>query len=77
MSATAPASTAPAPIEARLDSICRRQQARFLDHLRDTKQATPRLEGDVCRFVGFVFADIKNAIHEPAKEAHHEHTATR
>ena len=74
--ATAP-SAATAPIETRLDAICKRQQARFLDHLRTTKQATPRLESDVCRFVGFIFLDVKTAIHEPAPEAHHDNEATR
>jgi len=77
MSATAPASTAAAPVEARLDAICRRQQARFLDHLRNTGQATPRLESDIIRFIGFTFSDVKTAVLENSPEAHRENTATR
>ena len=75
MSATA-ASTA-AAVEARLDSIAKRQQARFLDHLRETRQATPRLESDVIRFVGFIFSDVKTAVHEPSPEATRENAENR
>ncbi|MCF7855430.1 MAG: hypothetical protein K9N51_11580 [Candidatus Pacebacteria bacterium] len=46
----------------RLDHICRRQTARFLDHLRDTGQATARLERDVKRLMRFVFIDVKTAM---------------
>ena len=59
----------PPALDARLDTICRRQQARFLDHLRSTGQASPKLETDVSRFIGFVFHDIKTAIREESKEA--------
>jgi len=64
------AADTPAPtVEARLDRICRRQQARFMDHLRDTRQATPRLEADVMRVFGFIFSDVKSAVRELSKEA--------
>jgi predicted aldo/keto reductase-like oxidoreductase len=77
MSATATAPSAPsaAPIEARLDSICKRQTARFLDHLEATRQSTPRLETDVKRLFGFVFSDIKQALQEECKEANHAQPA--
>lgn len=74
--ATAPSAVA-APIEVRLDSICKRQQARFLGHLRDTRQATPRLESDIIRFIGFIFTDVKTAVREHSPEAHHDNEATR
>jgi hypothetical protein len=48
----------------RIDAIAKRQTARFLDHLRDTRQATPRLEADVMRVFGFIFSDVKQAIKE-------------
>ena len=56
-------------INERLDGICRRQQARFMDHLRDTRQSTPQLEADVQRVFGFIFADVKSAVRELSKEA--------
>lgn len=65
------------PIYEKLDAICRRQQARFLDHLRDTQQVTPRLEGDVSRFMGFVFRDVKGLFHEQSSEAENAHPAPR
>ena len=69
--------TAPAPtVEARLDRICRRQQARFMDHLRDTRQATPQLEADVQRVFGFIFSDVKSAVRELSKEAQNARTQT-
>ena len=46
----------------RLDMICRRQTARFLDHLRDTGQHNERLERDVLRLMRYVFSDIKEAL---------------
>jgi len=65
--------TAPAPtVEARLDRICKRQQARFLDHLRDTRQSTPQLEADVTRVFGFIFADVKTCIREHYTETHND-----
>lgn len=60
---------APDTIDDRLDAVCKRQQARFLDHLRDTRQATPRLETDVSRFIAFVFGDVKAIIRENSQEA--------
>lgn len=71
--------TAPsaAPVDAKLDSICRRQTARFLDHLRASNQATPKLESDVKRVFGFVFADIKQAVREHYPEATNEQAETR
>ncbi|MDY0149508.1 MAG: hypothetical protein RBT03_05430 [Kiritimatiellia bacterium] len=69
--------TAPASIESRLDSICRRQTARFLDHLRATRQATQRLESDTIRFMGFIFKDVKTAIRERSEEAPHAQPANR
>lgn len=70
MTATATAtSAAAAPIEDRLDSICKRQTARFLDYLEATRQATPRLETDIKRVFGFVFSDIKQALQETCPEA--------
>ena len=65
------------PINERLDAICKRQQARFLDHLRDTRQATPRLETDVSRFIAFIFGDVKAIIHEQSPEAAHAHADAR
>jgi len=59
----------PPALDARLDAICRRQQARFLDHLRSTGQASPKLETDVSRFISFVFQDVKTAIREQSEEA--------
>jgi hypothetical protein len=68
---------APTPaINERLDGICRRQQARFMDHLRDTRQATPRLEADVMRVFGFIFSDVKSAVRELSKEAQNARTQT-
>ena len=68
---------APAPtVEARLDRICKRQQARFLDHLRDTRQSTPQLEADVQRVFGFIFSDVKSAVREHSKEAQNARTQT-
>ncbi len=62
--------SAPAPtVEARLDRICKRQTARFLDHLEATRQSTPRLEADIKRVFGFVFSDIKQALQENCPEA--------
>lgn len=58
-----------AALDNKLDAICKRQQARFLDHLRDTRQATPRLETDVSRFIAFIFGDVKAIIHERSTEA--------
>lgn len=61
---------APAPaINERLDGICKRQTARFLDHLKATRQTTPRLEADIKRVFGFVFSDIKQALQENCPEA--------
>lgn len=57
---------------ARLDRICKRQQARFLDHLRDTRQSTPQLEADVTRVFGFIFADVKTAVRELSKETQND-----
>lgn len=69
--------SAPAPtVEARLDRICRRQQARFMDHLRDTRQSTPQLEADVQRVFGFIFSDVKSAVRELSKEAQNARTQT-
>ena len=65
--------TAPA-VEARLDRICKRQQARFMDHLRDTRQSTPQLEADVQRVFGFIFADVKSAVREHSTETHNDQT---
>lgn len=76
MSATAP-SAAAAPIEARLDSICKRQTARFLDHLEATRQSTPRLETDIKRVFGFVFSDIKKTLRETCKETPNEQAEIR
>lgn len=61
-----------ATVEARLDRICRRQQARFLDHLRDTRQSTPQLEADVTRLFTFVFSDVKSCIREKSTETHND-----
>lgn len=42
-----------------LDAICKRQTARFLDHLKGTGQHTERLESDFKRVMRFTFKDIK------------------
>ena len=63
MPATAPA------INERLDGICKRQTARFLDHLEATRQSTPRLETDIKRVFGFIFSDVKQALQETCPEA--------
>ncbi|MDD2241373.1 MAG: hypothetical protein PHI93_12060 [Kiritimatiellae bacterium] len=61
---------APTPaINERLDGICKRQTARFLDHLEATRQTTPRLEADIKRVFGFVFSDVKQALQENCPEA--------
>lgn len=72
---SAPSAPSAAAVDAKLDAICRRQQGRFLGHLRETRQATPKLEGDVIRFVRFVFDDVKAAIHETTTEARHDQAA--
>lgn len=64
-------------IEARLDAICKRQTARFLDHLRSSNQATAKLENDTKRVFGFVFADIKQAVREHYPEATNEQAEIR
>lgn len=67
--------SAPTPaVEARLDRICKRQQARFMDHLRDTRQSTPQLEADVQRVFGFIFADVKTCIREHSTETYNDQT---
>ena len=63
-------------INERLDRICKRQQARFMDHLRDTRQSTPQLEADVQRVFGFIFSDVKSAVRELSKEAQNARTQT-
>ncbi len=55
---------------AQVESIIRRQQARFLDHLRDTGQITPTLEADYCRSVKFLTKDICRAIKTPEAGSH-------
>lgn len=79
MSATAAPPSAPsaAPVDAKLDSICRRQTARFLDHLRASNQATPKLESDVRRVFGFIFRDVKSAMREHSPEAYHDKPANQ
>ncbi len=62
-------------IESRLDAICKRQTARFLDHLRASNQANPKLESDVRRVFGFIFRDVKSAMREHSTEAPHEQAA--
>ncbi len=75
-SATAPPSApSAAPVDAKLDSICKRQTARFLDHLEATRQSTPRLETDIKRMFCFVFSDIRQALQEECKEASHAQPA--
>ncbi len=53
----------------RLNAICRRQTARFLDHLRTTGQHTDQLERDFLRVMRFVFDDVKQVC-ELSKEYH-------
>lgn len=72
---TAPSAPSAAPVDAKLDSICKRQTARFLDHLEATRQATPRLETDIKRMFCFVFSDIRQALQEECKEANHAQPA--
>ena len=55
-----------------LDAICKRQTARFLDHLRDTGQSTTRLEGDFMRVMGFVIGDVKMYVQENSKDQSNE-----
>lgn len=73
--ATAPPSAPSAAVDAKLDSICKRQTARFLDHLEATRQSTPRLETDIKRMFCFVFSDIRQALQEECKEASHAQPA--
>lgn len=73
----APSAPSAAPVDAKLDSICRRQTARFLDHLRASNQATPKLESDVKRVFGFIFTDIKSAVREHFPEAFHDKPANQ
>lgn len=68
--------TAPA-INERLDGICKRQTARFLDHLEATRQSTPRLETDIKRVFGFIFSDVKQALQENCPEAPNAHSEPR
>lgn len=57
--------------EMQLDAICKRQTARFLDHLRATGQHNERLERDFMRAMRFTFEDIKRLIHENSTERPH------
>jgi hypothetical protein len=52
-----------------LDAICKRQTARFLDHLRDTGQHTPTLEADFMRSMKFTFKDVKRVVETTSTEA--------
>ncbi len=52
-----------------LDSIYRRQTARFLDHLRETNQITPTLETDYLRSMRYTFKDVKRAVENNSPEA--------
>jgi hypothetical protein len=51
-----------------LDRICKRQTARFLDHLRDTGQHTEQLERDFLRMMRFTFDDVKKSVREFSTE---------
>lgn len=70
-------STSTNTIESRLDAICKRQTARFLDHLRTSNQATAKLENDTKRVFGFIFADVKQAVREYSPEAKNEQVEAR
>lgn len=59
-------------IDKELDRICRRQTARFMDHLRAKNQLSWELETDISRMMNFTFSDVKKAIHEHSKELSHE-----
>ena len=65
------------PINEKLDGICRRQQGRFMDHLEETKQSTPKLEADVRRLFGFIFSDVKQALQETCPEAENVYSSKR
>lgn len=52
-------------VKFQLEHIRKRQQARFLEHLRETSQNTDRLEGDVCRMLHFVFSDVEKLLEKP------------
>ena len=58
------------PIDARIDQIARRQNARFLDRQRQAGELTPRMESDFLRMIRFTCNDVKQAIRENAQEAH-------
>ena len=57
-----------ASIDTRLDSIARRQSARFLDRLRQSGEATPNIERDFMRAVRFILDDVKAAVHVQSPE---------
>ena len=62
MERSSPSKRGAAVKDIQLDAICKRQTARFLDHLRRTGQHTIQLERDFMRLMQFVFHDIKKLI---------------
>ena len=64
-----------APLENRLDAICRRQTARYLDRERQNRRLTPYAVRDFVRCMGFVFQDVKQAVRENAKERDNDRQA--
>ena len=64
-------STVDMKIENQLDSVCRRQTARLLNHLRQTGQINSRLETDLLRAFRYVFGDVKKVVSGYSQENCH------
>jgi len=50
-----------AELTAKLDAICKRQTARFIEHLHETGQHSDRIQAAYQRSMRFVFQDVKTA----------------
>jgi len=61
----------------KINKIHKRQLARFLDHLKRTRQLTPGLEGDVKRAFGYIFQDVITFIQGQDKENQNGKTYSR
>jgi len=46
----------------KLEKIRKRQTARFLQHLEDSRQLTPALRGDVMRAMSWAFGDVADLL---------------
>jgi len=46
----------------KLERIRKRQTARFLQHLENSRQLTPALRGDVMRIMSWAFGDVADLL---------------